>query len=515
MTIRPNTKGARVVTDAVFHMAIVGNFSGRDHDFEDPGPLALSTNSWDELFERIAPSVQIISSLPRVEDQKIDISFSNLRDFREKGLTARVPLLAGMAALAKAIEDAPADSAPDIAALLAEHPALAVVRELANSGGEAQVLDLLSMVDIGEEDEMSLPTLKTLFSGGAVKQSKAMTELNRVRNSIREQIFKNANFTRLMGLWRGLRLFLPLLRKKDDGPRLNLTLIDCPKDQICDAVYLTFIRPESGEPQPLDLLVCTEPLGVNQDDRHILHHLGRMAEGLSTPFLLESGPALFGCRTWGLLRHVPDISGKLNGPDHIKWRKQREEPGSEWLFLCAGPFRVREESAEDEDTEPAAPASFLPLMMMMEKLQNGLWPSEMMGAWGRYEAPGAPLAQLNEEQLNDMAFEGIIGIGASESGEFLELGGITCYGTIKLPARDQANPANILEYTLPYRFYSGCCSRFLAKPHEDHVAALRDFTAVKKEEDLTYEEADGQHIFRIKPPFTILGAQPDLILAFE
>jgi len=516
MTIKPATGGARVIADTEFHLAIVGDFSGRDHDFEQPGPLHVSPNEWDALFEQIAPTATVTVDLPRVDDLHLELGFRSLADFRPKQLQQRVGILVALSALLNGIEQASADTPLDVAGLLSEYPDLETLRSMAADSEEEQAIDLLNMVDIGEDDGCNLPLTKKLFSAKAydgTASDKLIREVHGVRNEITEQIATDKEVNRIAGLWRGLKLFLPHLRRQKGCPAVHLTLIDCPKDQICDAVFLTFIKPESGNPHPLDLLICPEPLATSDDDRHIVYHLGRMAASLSAPFLLESAPALFGCRTWQLLKHVPDISGKLSGPGHIKWRKLRTEPGAHWQFLCANPFHVREEPGEDEDAEPTAPACFLPALMMAGKLHDGLWPSEMIGAWSRIEAPGRPLTTLREPQLEDLAFEGFVPVAANEHATHLELAGITCLAEIQIPPRDQANPANILPYTLPYAFYSGCCSRFIAGYEgEDLASALVDYTAVKKEDDVAHEEDEGKRMFRIKAPFTVLGVHPDLVL---
>ena len=54
--------------------------------------------------------------------------------------------------------------------------------------------------------------------------------------------------------------------------------------------------------------------------------------------------------------------------------------------------------------------------------------------WGRFDAPGQPLTKLNEEQLNDMAYHGFTAVSITDSGEYLELGGVTCFGVIEVSA---------------------------------------------------------------------------------
>jgi len=517
--IEPRLGDANALAQRTFHFCCFGNFSGAVAEREDWRPRELSRNNWDRLFEDLQPSATVDIALPKVDDLRLSLKFRSLRDFREKGLIAQVPLLSAMAELARALGAASKEKPFDAAEFLGQD-ALAPLRQLIESHGQNQTVDLLSMVDLGEEEEdegLSLPTLKSCLMQNRFEgadRGKAVAELNQVQRLILDQIEKDPAFQDLHGRWRGLRVFLPHI-----GPEIRVSLIDCLKSELCDAAFLTFVKPENGAPPPLDCAFFCEELGLGDDDRHILHHLGRMAERLTTPFILNAAPEVFGCKTWRHLSHVRDITGRLTAPTHVKWRKLREEESAHWLFLAVNPFLAKEgdEPEEDGAASPTAPASYYLALLLIYHLHQGDWPSELTGPLGRLSAASACLAQLGEEQGGELAYEGFCAITGVDGGDTLRLLGMSGFGHIKIPAHMQLQPGNLVEFTLPYRFYSGCCSRFLHRCADDPEAGakLRAFADAPNDSDFQYEEAEGQKIYRVKAPFTVFGVRPDIILAVE
>jgi len=330
MTIKPITDGASELTDQPFHFCCFGNFSGSGEDREALRAVPVNRGGWDRLFETVAPRLSLTVTLPKCDDLRLLLQFRSLKDFTTRGLTAQIPLLRDSAALATQAGAASPEAPLDPAALRSAMAGLAILEKLvAAQGGEA-VIDLLSMVDIGTDDTeagLSLPSLKAFFAAKTYDghdRTKLMAEIESVRKLVLDKLAADPELVRLHGLWRGLKVFLPRATQ-----RVRLSLVDCHKGELCDATYLLFVKPEQGEPLPLDLAFYCEELTNTEDDLHILYYLGRMAEGKQTPFILNAHPGVFGCKHWRHLSHVRDLSGRLNGPAHIKWRKQREEDGGQ------------------------------------------------------------------------------------------------------------------------------------------------------------------------------------------
>ena len=507
VSIQADTEGAQEVTEHRFRFCCFGNFSGSTQQRAELRTLKLGLNQWDTLFRSLTPTLTLPVSLPGVSDLEIEIVFTALGDFHGKGLTARVPLLGQLTELAERAGAASEEEPLPLSEFRKNRPELEFLNRLAATAG-GQTIDLLSMVDLGgeEEDTLHLPGVKALFQQDSYtgeKRTALVNEIQSVKNMILDQLQNNEALQKLHGLWRGLKLMLPYLRES----RLDVDLVDCLKDELCDATYLLFLKPDRGSPQTLDLAFYAYAFDHGEADRHIVYHLGRMAEHLRVPFILEADLGLFRCRNWTHLSHVSDLDARLMDAAHIKWRKLREEPGSQWLFMAVNPIQA------EGAAEAGIGAAFVPALLCAQFIRDSGWPGELMGLLARLDLQMKPLANLSESARQDLAYHGFCPVIGRDEG-VVGLAGMTCFGHIKVPARDQQRAAAVVEYTLPYRFFSGCCSRFLERlPSSlDRAAALRAFVGVRSPEQIEYEHQQEGHWFRIKPPFTILGVQADLVI---
>ena len=497
--------------DRVFHFCCLGDFSGGGGSKRPEQPLTVTRNSWDGLFDSLKPSVEAHVALPKVDDLKFKIQFRSLKDFSARGVEHGVPFLKELRELIEAIASASAESPVDPKKVTREKPSLGALADLAKAHGSAAEIDLLAMVDIGDEDEddLSLPNLKSFFEQThytGQDRSKLRGELERIRALVLDQVLGARDLAELHGRWRALKFFV-------SSPGVKLSLLDRTKSELCQSVFETFIKPASGKSQTLDMAIFCDEFELSDDDHHILYHLGRMAESLTVPFLLNTGPRLFGCQAWPHLTGVRDFSGRLNGPGHVKWRKLRDEPGSRWLFLAVNPLRLDYE--DESQLSVSAPASFYPAMLAADRIQDGGWPGELLHPGFQLPVVSQCLARLDEEQGYDLSFEGLCAVSGKENGDRVQLLGMLCFASVKMPAREQLAAANLVEYSLSYQFYAGCCSRFLQQHEADPrlLEKLLVFSGVRDPADIQCEEADGQRIFRIQAPFKVFGVHPDLILA--
>ena len=504
------------IDDRVFHFCCFGNFSGSDEKRSFWEPMPVNRNSWDQLFEQLKPSVKLYIELPSVDDLQPTLHFDSLRSFSEKGVTTSLPILASLKALEIAVGKASKEAPLNLKACFGDLPDNSffnTLKGIAGDSGQDQAIDLLSMVDIGEEDEneANLPeTARFLDCSVYTGENRARlaAELVGLRRQILDQVWANPAFARLHACWRALKYFVTI-------DSISLSLIDCGRQEWCDATFSNFVKPDSGAPRPLDLAFYCDDLAYGEDDRHIAYHLGRMGEFLMCPLILNVAPALFGCKVWGHLSHLRDIGGRMSRPELIKWRKLRDEPGSVWLFLAVNPFRLDHEEADDALTQIAVPPSFYLALLVAESLKDGKWPGELLHPGFQLPIANRCLARLDEEQGYDLSFEGFCALTGKENGDRLHLLGMMSLAGIKIPMGQSLAAAGLVEYSLAYRFYVGNLSRFL-QDNADNPDLLEKLSAhggLSHPDAIVVEEEDGQRIFRIRPPFTIFGEQPDIILA--
>lgn len=520
--IQPHLGQAKEVTGAkrTFHITLFGNYGGRYEERADLKEQPLTKNNWDQLFDIMAPQWMGTAQLPKVEDLRLTLQFKSLKDFDEKGLVNAVPFLKALKDLKQRVEACNKENSLVPAGLVQTEPELIRLRDMAAAQKESKVVNLLDMVDIGEDEEeeeqaMRLPNLKNFFAAANYegdKRGKVAAELDTVSRSVIDQILGDKKFIELHGLWRGLKLFVGKAT-----PNLKINLVDCMKSELCDATFLLYVKPETHDPLPLDLAIYADYIDNNDDDRHTLLYLGKMADNLSVPMVLNASPEVFRTKSYRGLSHIRDFSGKLNTPAHIKWKKLRDEPGSTWLFLALNPFQVGDPELREE-LQAFAPASFYIALVMMVHCGVNDWPSELLGPLGQIAVTPGTAVTLTKDQGDDLAFEGFSAISQLEGRDVVSLLGMTCFGTIKIPASDKLDARNLVEFTLPYRFFAGCCSRELRKfhPDEDIKAALKAYAGLKPDTEIREEKDDeGRRLLQFRAPFSILSSFPTLILAVD
>ncbi len=513
--IQPAIGNARPVDELQFHFTCLGNFSGLTDERSAYPLMAVNRNSWDGLFEQLKPAITVTISLEGVRDFENRIVFARLADFSLKGITSQIAFLNDLTAFSNSLRQASEDNPLDVDDMVAKHPQLNVLKTMASQFTEGEALDLLNMVDLGaaEETGPQLKYVKKVFSASKFtghKREAAASEVITIVDDAANQVMKSAEYVSLESHWRGLKNLHAATEKN-----VSLSLIDCPKDELCDATFLTFIKPEEGDPASIDLLLTTFAFQKTDSDLHILHHLGRMSESLAVPFLMNADPQIFGARNTRLLQHIRDYSGRVSGPEYAKWRKQRDELGSRWLFVCVNEQVVKD--GEDQSEQVLAAGSFVFASVLAKVLARGIWPGELMGPHGRLDDAGGSAIILSEEQASELGYEGFCSFTGTESGERLTVLGMNCLATVKIGIGQSPGARDFVEFTLSYSFFVGCLSRYIRSVagEADAIAKIKEFVGAKAEEDVVLEQEDGQSYFRVKPSFTIFGLCPDVVVGIE
>lgn len=514
--ISPYLGNARVLDEKTFHFCCLGNFSGNPKERDDYAVHAVDRNAWDSLFEILKPALRLPVSLPGISDFDVTISFGNLGDFGTKGLSRQIPLLEALRAFREQVSKSSPDQPLDVAAALAERPILEPLKQAALRYQEQPALDLLNMVDLGEdtgEASMDLRHLKALFSAPRYqgeKREATVRDLKSIEADVIGQVTSAPSYQDLASHWRSLKILLSVT-----GKNCHLRLIDCTKPELCDAVFMTFIKPDSGVPEPVDLALTTFDFDHGEADLHVLYHLGRMCEALLVPFVMNAAPSLFGARNYAHFKHVTDYATRLGRPEYAKWRKQRDHSGSAWLFVSVNRFLGRE-----EEGEPASriwcPGSVFFAALVAQALKEGYWPGELLGPQGESDISGVAYMPLTEAQGHDLGYEGFCAFIGSPKQTHLEALGMNCLASVKVPLGESPGARDFVEYTLTYRFFVGCLSRFLGTlaqtEAEDVQPRILEFIGSKNPEDVVREEDEGQIFYRIKPPFSIFQTRPDVVL---
>lgn len=506
MTETPEVNTTPFAGNTVFHFYAYGPFSGRTVEFEAIETHLLS--SLQAAFAQFRPGCELAIEVPKVNDWKASLTFTTLTDFTAAGVIEQVPALQLLAQLKQGVAAASKEEPMQLADYQ-KHAAFASLQKLAaaNAGDSGNAtIDLLSMVDIEEEDNgASLGAVNDLLSqvtytgADAKKLSK---QLDQVLQDSLDQIFKNATFLSLAGLWFGLaELFAT------DSVQVKVSVTDCAIEDYCDLTFEAFVGPNKGKlPEPSVLLYAT-PFESSADHVEVLHHLGRMADYLACPVLFPMAANFFKLKTWRMLTHYKDISGRMSGPEYIKWRKLRNEVGGRWLFPLAGAL-VR----DDEGREGHIDACFWVAGHIARTLASGQWPDDAL-----HQPAQAPAyrvaATLSLAQVRELSFEGFSTVHSITAGE-VQLPVFNCLAGMTLEPGEQLSESVMVEYTFAYQLFVGALSKQLFSGAVSSKEEVAQFAGLASAEDVRIEDGEeGQRIYLVKTPFPVFGLQAEVIIA--
>jgi len=484
-----------------------GNFSGKSGERPDLTPHILTPNTWENLWDDFKPGTSLTIDLPGVSDFMVHLSFKSTKDFSENGLVQSIPILK----VARELRDIIASTNVE-KPLLREHeifskPEMAMIKAACGTQkDESVIVDLLSMVDIGdsqEEDSLSLKYLLKIFNGPSydgTKREKVLFDITTLEAEVFKQISKDQNFQDLAAAWQTLKYWA----KKSNA--MKLEIIDCERSELCDAMYLNYIKPVDGNPRFIDLAFTLYSFDQSEDARHQLLYLGKMAESISVPFLGNTAPSLFGAKTEKRVGHIRDFTGKFSKPEYAKWRKLRDETGSEWIFLFINSFTLSTEEPKAWLPPAAWGAGLLRFLLEID-----IWPGELMGPYGRMEYGEDVLLDLDDAQVNDMGYNGFCAI--TKEGQSLRISAMNSLSSLRIPSHAQSSASALVPFTLAYRFFSGLCARsFVQFTGEGSFIEELKQKFDLKDEDIKTEEGDNGPVIRITAPFGIYGIRPDFII---
>ena len=200
----------------------------------------------------------------------------------------------------------------------------ALGQRLASSGGGAgRVEALLAQVD-----------------GGGSPRDEARAEIDRRLARQAAAIVSRPWFSELEEAWRGVDF---LQRRLAALGGVELELFSAPKADYAELFFRQVFHQEyEGEVEtPLGLVVLGYDFDRGLPDLERLEHTARMGESLRLPFLGNLGPAFWGLKRLPLLAGLPDLEGRLSGPEYVKWNRFRGEEAALWLALTVNRFLLR------------------------------------------------------------------------------------------------------------------------------------------------------------------------------
>lgn len=328
-------------------------------------PLAVDIDSFDRVFARLAPRLQI-----ELNGAVLAIEFQSLDDFHPDRLFARLAPFVALRQLrgeladpaqfrraAAALGAAPAAAAPtapvdaadagDIERLLGRKPAAAAPA----AGSGAPGLDIAGWLR-GMVAPHVVPDI-------ANEQAQLIGAVDAAIAAEMRRVLHHPAFQALEANWRGVER---LVRELELGETLQLLLLDATADELAQdirahgsdlsrsALHRHLCGPQTEPPdgKRWSLLVSDLAVGADLGELQTLSALGAMAGRAGAPLLAAARPSLIGCT--GVDQLVDPKSWQPPDADAAAmWAAIRQSPVAPWIGLALPRILARQPYGAESD----------------------------------------------------------------------------------------------------------------------------------------------------------------------
>jgi type VI secretion system protein ImpC len=361
--VRP-ARNADEVSERPFHVALLGDFSGRSTrdkthdalDLSDRTPLQVDRDDLDTVLARLAPSIEIT---PPGSTEALRLSFDELDDFHPDQLLEREGLFGALKAKRAEIAD-PAGFARFKEQLESETPEPSVQPPddsppaQANGNLLDQILEeaptqtaSAALEDGGLQDFVKRVVAPHEVQKQDATQAELLAQFDEQIASLLRWVLHRTEFQELESLWRGIWF---LCRRLETGASLKLFLIDISKEELLrdqnpdvplenTGLYRLLVESSVGTPGaiPWSLLVGCYSFVFEMDDLKLQTRLGAITSLADASWLSAADSSVVGCSSFGT---AADPS-QWEEPDLEAWNAVRLLPYASRLGLAMPRFLLR------------------------------------------------------------------------------------------------------------------------------------------------------------------------------
>lgn len=345
--------------DAPFHIAVLGDFSGRenrgtlDAKLEGRKPFLIDRDNFEDVLAQLAPELHLPLGGPggplvslrfrELDDFHPDRIYEGLKIFhalRETRENLHDPARYEAAAAqvrswsdaGKTPESAPPKPAPDISRLSASElfeQALSATEAKSGGAKPARAMDdfqslLRDIVApyVEPRPDPQRPELVAQVDAAISGQMRALLH--------------HPQFQALEAAWRAVFF---LVRRLSTDANLKIYLLDIAKPELASDMVATYERLIEHPPRDERWAVLAGNYTFDQSDNDV-RLLGRMAavaKNAGAPFLAGASPAIFGCTSFG---DTPEPR-RWHPAGNDSWNTLRRLPQATWVGLAVPRFLLR------------------------------------------------------------------------------------------------------------------------------------------------------------------------------
>jgi type VI secretion system protein ImpC len=341
--------------DSPFHIAILGDFSGRenrgvlDAKLQRRKPILIDRDNFNDILGQLAPELQLPLGGP--DGPRVAVRFHELDDFHPDRIFERLKIFQALRETREQLHDparyeaaaaqvrswsgtpaSPATPAPDISRLSAsdlfEQTLSATEARTGTASPKRAMDDFQALLR-----DMVAPYVEPKADP---QQPELVAQVDAAISGQMRALLHHPDFQALEAGWRGVFL---LVRRLLTDTNLKIFLVDIAKPELATDMVATYehLIEHTPRDEPWALLVGDYTFDATDEDAQLLGRVAALARRAGAPFLAAASPRVLGC---GSFAQTPE-------PRHWRpvtvdsWQALRRLPQATWLGLALPRFLLR------------------------------------------------------------------------------------------------------------------------------------------------------------------------------
>ena len=357
--------------DSPFHIAVLGDFSGRAGRgrIDDRRAHLVDRDNFDEVLSRLRPELH----LPIGGSEPLTLVFSELDDFHPDRLFQRSQLFLRLREVRRRLQDpdtfaaaaeelgipvgpqaapkpaAEAASAKAVAAqLVQEHPGGLLDEMVESSDASSREEGRPVRPRDALQDFVRQVTEPHLETPSHPRQAEVIGAIDRALSAQMRALLHAPAFQALEAAWRALFF---LVRRVETGSQLKIYLIDIAKEDLAadlasspdlssTGVYKLLVE-KTADGEPWSLIVGNYTFGPQPEDGEWLGRFTRIAHAAGAVFIAAASPQLLGCDSLADTPHPRDWRLSPDADSAAAWSALRGLPEASATGLALPRFLLR------------------------------------------------------------------------------------------------------------------------------------------------------------------------------
>ena len=374
-------KGSKIPKKLPWRIVVASNLTP---DRESSGPYSVDKNSYNELTEKLAPSIFFtVKNTMGVEVKHLDVDLKikSIKDFTPDSIAEKVPALASLLTLREMFKKycngeikqeelqtflsgkpTPSRLEPFFEGLTGKSQASpettvkADEKKSESKDSKGNLDTIMNIMDlcIKEEEKKDIAApqkpIEGLFESvgerytvkASLKDLDAVTQtVDEILEEQVEEIIHAPMFIEFETAWRELKF---LIDRTNFREGVKIDVIACEKGELDKTLTEKVFNPVwNNDTIAPDLIVSTHALSQSVVDEELAGNLAKLGQSTQTVILTWAGPKFFNIENFAdLPSSVPSISMQLNGTGYEKWRSLREKNEPDWLVIATNGFYLRD-----------------------------------------------------------------------------------------------------------------------------------------------------------------------------